>query len=237
MWPSLQPTPEELTALWLSLKIGLWCTALIAVPGIVTGWLLARIRFPGKALVDGLVHLPLVLPPVVPGYLLLLLLGRQGPIGRWLYETWGIALAFTYLVFLVANVISGNGRHFFPRGPGFFTALWAQLRWYAWGSFTGAPHPHHPTADSPFNVLQAVTYAGVMYGLMPVLILSGLVYLYPELAPDRLFGFDGLLPIALLHYLAAMSLLLFLLTHIYLGTTGQTVGQMFRAMISGWHTR
>ena len=154
-----------------------------------------------------------------------------------IHNACGIALAFTYLVFLVANVISGNGRHFIPRGPGFFAALWAQLRWYAWGSFTGAPHPHHPTADSPFNVLQAVTYAGVMYGLMPVLILSGLVYLYPELAPDRLFGFDGLLPIALLHYLAAMSLLLFLLTHIYLGTTGQTVGQMFRAMISGWHTR
>lgn len=102
---SLQPTPEELTALWLSLKIGLWCTALIAMPGIVTGWLLARIRFPGKAIVDGLVHLPLVLPPVVPGYLLLLLLGRQGPLGRWLYETWGITLAFTWQGAVVASAL------------------------------------------------------------------------------------------------------------------------------------
>lgn len=92
-------------ALWLSLKIGLWCTALIAVPGIVTGWLLARIRFPGKAIVDGLVHLPLVLPPVVPGYLLLLVLGRQGPLGRWLYETWGIALAFTWQGAVVASAL------------------------------------------------------------------------------------------------------------------------------------
>ena len=105
MWPSLQPTTEELTALWLSLKIGLWCTALIAVPGIVTGWLLARVRFPGKAIVDGLVHLPLVLPPVVPGYLLLLLLGRQGPLGRWLYETWSIALAFTWQGAVVASAL------------------------------------------------------------------------------------------------------------------------------------
>ncbi|MDG4555813.1 MAG: molybdate ABC transporter permease subunit [Candidatus Contendobacter sp.] len=105
MWSSLQPTPEELTALWLSLKIGLWCTALIAVPGIVTGWLLARVRFPGKAIVDGLVHLPLVLPPVVPGYLLLLLLGRQGPLGRWLYETWGIALAFTWQGAVIASAL------------------------------------------------------------------------------------------------------------------------------------
>ncbi len=105
MWLSLQPTPEELTALWLSLKIGLWCTALIAVPGIVTGWLLARIRFPGKAIVDGLIHLPLVLPPVVPGYLLLLVLGRQGPLGRWLHDTWGIALAFTWQGAVIASAL------------------------------------------------------------------------------------------------------------------------------------
>jgi len=105
VWLSLQPTPEELTALWLSLKIGLWCTALIAVPGIVTGWLLARVRFPGKAIVDGLVHLPLVLPPVVPGYLLLLVLGRQGSLGRWLYENWGIALAFTWQGAVVASAL------------------------------------------------------------------------------------------------------------------------------------
>ena len=153
-----------------------------------------------------------------------------------IHNACGITLAITYLVFLIANAVSGNVRHFFPRGPGLFAALWTQLRWYAWGTFRGDPHPHAPTPDSPFNVLQAVTYAGVMYGLLPVLIVSGCVYLYPELAPTRLFGFDGLLPIALVHYLGAMLLLLFLLTHIYLGTTGHSIGQMFRAMISGWHT-
>ncbi len=105
MWSTLQLTPEELTALLLSLKVGLWCVALIAVPGIVTGWLLARARFPGKAIVDGLVHLPLVLPPVVPGYLLLLLLGRQGPLGRWLYETWGVTLAFTWQGAVIASAL------------------------------------------------------------------------------------------------------------------------------------
>lgn len=105
MWTSLQPTPEELIALWLSLKIGLWCVAVIAIPGILTGWLLARVRFPGKALVDGLVHLPLVVPPVVPGYLLLLLLGRNGPLGRWLYETWGVTLAFTWQGAVMASAL------------------------------------------------------------------------------------------------------------------------------------
>ena len=105
MWAWLPPTPDELTALYLSVKIGLWCTALIAIPGLVTGWLLARWQFPGKALVDGLVHLPLVLPPVVPGYLLLLLLGRQGPIGRWLFESWGVSLAFSWQGAVVASAL------------------------------------------------------------------------------------------------------------------------------------
>ncbi len=153
-----------------------------------------------------------------------------------IHNACGIALAVTYLFFLAASAKSGNWRHFLVLGPHVGQRLRAQLVWYAWGIFQGAPHPHEPSPDAPFNVLQALTYAGVMYGLMPVLIGSGLVFLYPELAPDQLFGFDGLLPIALLHYLAAMALLLFLLTHIYLGTTGRTLGQMFRAMVSGWHT-
>ena len=98
-------TPEELSALGLSLQVGLWCTALVAVPGILLGWLLARKQFPGKALVDGLVHLPLVLPPVVPGYLLLLLLGKQGLIGHWLHETWNITLAFTWQGAVIASAV------------------------------------------------------------------------------------------------------------------------------------
>lgn len=74
-----------------------------------------------------------------------------------------------------------------------------------------------------------------MYLLLPVILLAGLVYLY-QFAPDSLFGFGrALLPIALAHYLAAVALLLFLLSHIYLGTTGKTVGQIFRMMITGWH--
>ena len=60
------------------------------------GWLLARREFAGKWLIDTLVQLPMVLPPVVPGYLLLLLLGTQGPIGGWLQEHLGIVLAFNW---------------------------------------------------------------------------------------------------------------------------------------------
>lgn len=86
----------EYTALLLSLKVALWGTALSCLPGVLIGWVLAKKTFIGKSLLDGLVHLPLVLPPVVPGYLLLLLLGRQGVLGSWLYEELGLSIAFTW---------------------------------------------------------------------------------------------------------------------------------------------
>jgi len=89
-------SPEELSALLLSIKVSVWSTLLSAPLAIFTGWLLARKNFPGKGVFDALIHLPLVLPPVVPGYLLLLLFGRNGPFGRALDVCCGITLGFSW---------------------------------------------------------------------------------------------------------------------------------------------
>jgi molybdate transport system permease protein len=87
---------DEWTAIELSLRVALVAT-LAALPlGLVIAWLLARKAFWGKALLDGLVHLPLVLPPVVTGYLLLVSFGRQGPIGAFLADTVGLVLSFRW---------------------------------------------------------------------------------------------------------------------------------------------
>ncbi len=98
-------TPAEIAALALSLKVALWCTAISIIPGLFVAWLLARKSFIGKSLLDSLVHLPLVLPPVVPGFLLLILLGSQGVLGRWLQESFGITVAFTWLGAVVASAV------------------------------------------------------------------------------------------------------------------------------------
>ncbi|SIS69470.1 molybdate transport system permease protein [Roseivivax lentus] len=88
--------PEAWQAVRLSLKVAFWAT-LAALPfGVAVAYLLARVRFPGRGLLNGLVHLPLILPPVVTGYLLLLGFGRQGPLGSALYELFGITLAFRW---------------------------------------------------------------------------------------------------------------------------------------------
>jgi molybdate transport system permease protein len=75
--------------------------------GVVFGWLLARRAFAGKALLETLLNLPLVLPPVVTGYLLLLLLGRRGWLGGFLYQTWGIEIAFTWAAAALAGAVMG----------------------------------------------------------------------------------------------------------------------------------
>ena len=88
--------PDAWQAVALSLKVAFWAT-LAALPfGLGTAYLLARGRFPGRSLLNGLVHLPLILPPVVTGYLLLLTFGRRGPVGQLLEEGFGIVLAFRW---------------------------------------------------------------------------------------------------------------------------------------------
>ena len=89
-------SPDEWIAVRLSLRIAVVATLFALPPGIAIAWLLARKHFWGKALLDGIVHLPLVLPPVVTGYLLLLTFGRRGLVGAWLADNLGIVFAFRW---------------------------------------------------------------------------------------------------------------------------------------------
>src|SRR6266446_2930178 len=103
----LDLTPDEWVAIRLSLRIAVVAT-LVALPfGLAIAWLLARRNFWGKALLDGLIHLPLVLPPVVTGYVLLLLFGRHGPIGAFLDNAFGIVFAFRWTGAALACAIMG----------------------------------------------------------------------------------------------------------------------------------
>ncbi|MEK9693421.1 MAG: molybdate ABC transporter permease subunit [Rhodospirillaceae bacterium] len=97
-------SPEELNVLLLSLKVSFWATACSLPIGLIVAWILARYEFPGKMLVDGLVHLPLVLPPVVVGYLLLVTLNPNGTIGR-IFSQAGIEIGFTWIGASVAAAI------------------------------------------------------------------------------------------------------------------------------------
>ena len=99
-------SPEEQQIIGLSLKVALTATLFSLPPGIALAYLLSRYDFPGKALLSGLTHLPLILPPVVTGYALLLLFGRSGPLGR-LLEPMGIVFAFDWTGAALAAAVMG----------------------------------------------------------------------------------------------------------------------------------
>jgi molybdate transport system permease protein len=95
----------ELAALKLSLAVASRSVAISLLPAVFIAWLLTRRRFAGRTLLDAFVHLPLVMPPVVIGYLLLLLLGTRGPIGRWLDQQFDIQLTFSTLGAAIATAV------------------------------------------------------------------------------------------------------------------------------------
>lgn len=152
-----------------------------------------------------------------------------------LHDIAGVSLVAAYSFFVVANIVSGNWWQYVPKPPGVLHRCWVQTRYYAWGIFKGEPHPYPPTREANFNALQALVYWAIMYLVLPVVLLTGLVFLYPEFAPAQLMGLDGLLPVAMVHVLSGTAIVLFMLAHIYLGTTGVTVTSLFKMMITGWH--
>ena len=98
--------PQALFSITLSLKVATTATLAVTLTGIPLAYLLARKDFPGKHLLDALVTLPLIFPPTVTGYLLLLLLGRRGPVGNLLYRLGGISILFTWYAAVVASGVA-----------------------------------------------------------------------------------------------------------------------------------
>ena len=95
---------DEVSAIWLSIKVGIWSVAVGLIPSIGLAHLLARYSFRGKSLLDAVIHLPLVVPPVVTGYLLILILGRYTPLGG-LFMRMGIKFAFNWKGAVIASLV------------------------------------------------------------------------------------------------------------------------------------
>ena len=151
-------TPEELTAIKLSLKVASVAT-LVSLPlAILFAYVLARGRFKGKTLLDGLIHLPLVLPPVVTGYALLLLFGQRGAIGSFLANTFGIVFSFRWTGAALAAAVMG------------FPLMVRAIRLAIESVDRGVEEAASTLGASPFNVMRTVTLPlsaqGIIAGAM-----------------------------------------------------------------------
>lgn len=152
-----------------------------------------------------------------------------------IHNTAGIILTVAWLIFVFGNLLTNNGKHYRVKLKGIVSRLIQQSHYYAIGIFRGDAHPFHASFEMKFNTLQQLTYLGVMYGLMPILIASGLFFLFPGYLPEKIMGIGSVWIIAITHLAVAFLLVLFMLTHIYIITTGETIFSNLRAMLTGWH--
>ena len=98
-------TASEWSAIQLSLSVALICSVFTLPLAVAIGWFLARKKFPGKSVLEGVLHLPLVLPPITTGYLLLFVFGKRGIIGAFLSENFGIHIAFSFYAAVLASIV------------------------------------------------------------------------------------------------------------------------------------
>jgi thiosulfate reductase cytochrome b subunit len=146
-----------------------------------------------------------------------------------------LVLTASYMIFVLGNAFTENGRYYRIKKEHFVSDLMKQLRYYSFGMFRGEKHPFPVTLERKFNPLQKFSYVLAMYIGMPLLIISGIVLLFPELTLDNVFGLSGLVINDVIHITAGFFLSIFMVIHIYTCTLGATPFSLFRGMVSGYH--
>lgn len=151
---------DWIDVLGLSLEVAALATLASLLPAVGVAWLLARCRFPGRTVLDALVHAPLVLPPVVVGYFLLLLFGAHGLVGQWLFQTFGIKLAFTEGGAALAGAVMG------------FPLLVRSIRLGLEAVDSGLETAARSLGASPLDAFATVTLPLMLPGILAGLVLS-----------------------------------------------------------------
>ncbi len=152
-----------------------------------------------------------------------------------LHNIAGITITAAYLLFVILNWVTPNGKFYKVNKHGFVRRLKMQIWFYSYGIFIKAPHPFAVTKYRKFNPLQKLSYIFVMYLFMPVLIITGLALLFPEIIIPRVFGFSGIHLTGLLHIFIGFISSIFMVVHIYFCTIGHSPTKNFISMFTGWH--
>lgn len=147
----------------------------------------------------------------------------------------GVVLSFNYLVFLLGNILTDNGKFYRVKINGLVSQVQNQVEYYVSGMFKGA-HPPYPVNEKrKFNPLQKYAYIFVMYIVLPVLIITGFALIFPEIIFERIMNVSGIMLTALLHGIMGFFVFIFLLIHLYVASMGKSPVQSYKSIITGWH--
>jgi len=152
-----------------------------------------------------------------------------------LHNIAGIAVILCYILFFTGNLITGNGKFYRIKKKGFFRNLIKQGSYYAWGMFHGENYPFPLSEKRKFNPLQKYSYVLVMYLAVPVVIVTGIALLFPELIIDKAWGISGVFMTAILHAAMGFFISIFLVIHLYIASVGKSPLENYKSIVTGWH--
>jgi thiosulfate reductase cytochrome b subunit len=144
-------------------------------------------------------------------------------------------LVLNYIFFVTGNLLTNNGKYYRIGEKHFFSNLVIQFKYYSSGMFKGEKHPFPVTEERKFNPLQKITYVLALYLALPLLIISGIGLLLPEITIKTFFGVSGLILTDILHISMGFLLSIFMIIHIYICTLGHKPTSLFRGIITGYH--
>jgi thiosulfate reductase cytochrome b subunit/nitrate/TMAO reductase-like tetraheme cytochrome c subunit len=144
----------------------------------------------------------------------------------------GILLSLSYITFFIINITSGNIKYYKINFKTLLSDISNQIKYYMFDIYDKTKHPHK-SLDEKFNVLQKLSYVFILFLFQPLIIISGWLLLFPELAPREFFGMGGVWPMAISHIVIGFIVSLFTIAHIYLGSTGKTALSLYKTMITG----
>lgn len=150
------------------------------------------------------------------------------------HNTAGILLVVSYPVFLFGNIFTRNGMYYRFNVKTIWGDIIKQMRYYVFGLFKGEESPFPVNTDRKFNPLQKLTYDATMYILYPILMITGLALLFPDIIVYKVYGLSGTFLTALLHTVMGFLISIFLIIHVYFATIGKNPRSNFKSMVNGW---
>lgn len=147
----------------------------------------------------------------------------------------GAIVTLNYLLFILGNLFTSNSKFYIIKPKNFIKRPLKQAYYYAWGMFHGMKAPYPLSERRKFNPLQKYFYLLVMYIAVPLVIISGIGLMFPELIFNQIYEISGVLITAVVHSAMGFFISIFLVIHIYVSSIGKSPIDNFKSIISGWH--
>ncbi len=152
-----------------------------------------------------------------------------------LHNLAGALVTISYLLYLLGNISTTNSKFYIIKPKGFLKRPMKQAYYYAWGMFHGMKAPYPLSEKRKFNPLQKYFYVMVMYLAVPLVIISGVGLLFPEIIIEQVYRFSGVFVTAVMHSAMGFFISIFLIIHLYVASIGKSPLENFKSIVSGWH--